>query len=142
MKVRYLLALLVIAMISACAPAEVETPEVTPPVDTPPAAPEPTEVVEPQPPEPETVEVEVMYAGYDPSELTVLVGSTIVFKSIQGKHKLTVDGKGQPTLEEDTSQEVVADEVGSLRIFDIFTKKTMNIEVVEEMPEAMTEPTE
>ena len=150
MKIRYLLALLVIAMISACAPAEPPASEpVAPPPEPEPVVTEPEEVIEPVEPEgPEMAYVEVMYAGYDPTELTVKVGTVIEFTSIQGNHKLTANGKGQPSLEEGASQEITADKVGTLRIFDIFTKKTLSVEVVEEMPEAMvdesgsmTEPT-
>ena len=135
MKIRYLLVLLTVVLLCSCA-AQTTEPE--------PAAPEPEPEPEPITPEPEpaapepepepaaeTVEIQVTYAGYEPSELTVAKGTILVFNAVQGSHKLTIDGKGQPNLEEGKTQEHVADKAGELRVFDIFTKKALEIQVTE-----------
>mgnify|MGYP004197060115 CR=1 FL=1 len=142
MRIKCLLVLLVTILVSSCAaqePAPIETPPAAP-VETPPVEPvppveEPTEVIEPEEEEKDVTEVEVMYAGYEPKELTVAKGTVLSFKSIQGKHKLTLNGKGQDVIEEEGAIEYTADAVGDIRVFDIFTKKSMVIKVVEELPE-------
>jgi len=143
MKVWYIIGVLALLLFSGCAtqttepttPAPTE-PETTEPETTEPETTEPAVEEEPVPEEtaPAGEEVSVTSLGFEPSELTVEVGTTVIFKSVVGKHKLTVAGEASPNLEEGDVFEKTFDQAGSHRAFDIFTKKSATITVTEEEP--------
>ena len=69
------------------------TPEEVTVEETPVEEPVVEEVVEEEVAEPETTEVKITYAGFEPNELTVKKGTTLVFNAVQGKHLIIVGGK-------------------------------------------------
>lgn len=138
MKIRYLVALLMIALMVGCATPKETTPTAP---STPPAAPsapatpvqEPTTApTETEPTQaPVSGDIVVTNAGFDPAEKTVEVGTTLAILSKEGNHKLTASGKSYPTTEEGTATQITFDKVGSVKIFDVFTKKSATIIVTE-----------
>ena len=77
-------------------------------------------------------DVLVTSAGFDPDEMTVAVGTTLAVKSLDGRHKLTVDGVTTPFIEEGNAYDITFDEVGTVRVYDILTKKSAIVIVTEE----------
>lgn len=145
MKVRYFVALLMVLLLIGCAtktqPAAPATPT-TPPPETPAAPPTPPTVPETSAPTTPTEapkvaegEITVTSAGFDPAETTVKVGATLSIKSTEGRHKLTVGGTTTPAIEEGSAYDVTFDKVGKIRVFDIFTKKSAYVTVIEAIEE-------
>lgn len=80
-------ALLVVAWLAACAPP-----------DAPPDVPAEETPVEEPPTEPEEVVVEMDLASFDPEEITVAVGTTVVWQDRSGvPHTVTSGSRGNPT---------------------------------------------
>ena len=146
MRVRYIVALLVVVLMLGCAtqqpttpPASTqpETPAETPaaaPAETPPALPETPAT--PEAPAEVKGDIVITKAGFDPAEMTVKVGTTLAIKSAEGNHKLTVSGTTTPIIEEGSAYDVTFDKVGKIRLFDINTKKSAYITVTEQGAEA------
>jgi len=122
MKISYILAILAIALMIGCA-APPEAPPETPPPEAP--AEEVVEEVEAPP----VGEITVTSAGFDPAELTVAVGTTLTITATEGNHKLTIGGKLAPQIDEGTSYDVVLEEAGETRLFDLLTKKSAVITI-------------
>ncbi len=148
MKVSYIVALLMIVLMIGCATKEEAAPvapvEPTVPAEEPPAAPtQPVEEVAAEEKVPVVVgDIVVTSAGFDPAEMTVTVGSMLTIKSSEGRHKLTVDGTTTDVIEEGAAVDVTFDEVGKIRVFDIFTKKSAYVTVTEEAAEEAGEAAE
>lgn len=138
MRVSYIVALLMIVLMVGCATTQPEAPPEAPAApEAPPAAPEVPPVPE-APAAPAVVEGDIVItsAGFDPAEKEVVVGTTLAIKSVEGKHKLTVDGKATPEIEEGTAYDVTFDTAKTIRIFDLYTKKWLIVTVTEEAAEA------
>ena len=163
MKVRHILALLVVLMLSGCAAENTDQPaeggEVAPPAETeqPPEAPE-TPPVEPEvPPEaPETPEeeeevpvgadIQILRGGFDPEEFTVAPGSVVSFKNMDDRVHMVmvIGGERSPRLEAGDVFEHKFDEAGTYSVMDsVFGfKGTITVqgeEVSEEAPETTKE---
>ncbi len=123
------------------------TPQATKQEAPPQAAPQPpkvvkapVEAVEPAPatgaeasaPEvnPSAVEVKVTDKGFDPDTLSIQVGQTVNFVVSQGKHKLTINGEAlKDSISEGQQAEYTFAKAGSVKVFDIFTKRSATINV-------------
>jgi len=130
MKVRYIVALLAIFILVGCAAKQTTPAATAPPAETPaaieqPAATEPVQE-EAAAPAAET-EIAVKISGFDPSELTAVVGTKVSIKAVEGNHKFTIAGKSTETVAEGSSYELTLDNEGKVPIFDLFTKKSATI---------------
>jgi len=128
MEIKYILAVLVVIMLSGSAakvpeqPGETVNPEVTLPAEEqPPVGPEGP--VEGELEEPEAVgevtDVQVLRAGFDPEELTVSVGTVVTWKNMGGVHIISITGvdKSQRLVEGDTF-EYKFNEAGTYEVMD------------------------
>ena len=138
MKISYIVAILAIIMLVGCAtpqPAAPEEPAAPPevPAETPPAVPDASAetVAEVQNTAATEGEIAITKAGFDPSELTVKIGSTLTLKAVEGDHKLTIGGASTPVIKEGTGYDAKFDKVGDIVIFDILTKKSAIVTVTE-----------
>ncbi len=124
MEIKYILAVLVVLMLSGCAaevqeqPDEIVTPDVTPPPVEPEMPPEALPV------EPEVVggvaDVQILRAGFDPEELTVSVGTVVTWKNMDDRIHIImiVGGERSPRLEERDTFEYKFEEAGTYQVMD------------------------
>ena len=133
MEIKYILAVLVVIMLSGCAakvpeqPGETVNPEVTLPAEEqPPVGPEGP--VEGELEEPEAVgevtDVQVLRAGFDPEELTVSVGTVVTWKNMDDRVHIIilVGGERSPTLNEGDTFEYKFEEAGTYEVIDSIFK--------------------
>ncbi len=155
MRAWYIVALLMIVIISGCATkegtttpektttseagtaektAEEETTEATEEV----AEEETTEATEEVAEEETTTsegDIFMTLSGFDPAETTTTVGSTLTLKAVEGDHLLTIGGKSTGKIKEGDTYEVTFDKEGKVKIFDVFTKKSATVTVTAEETE-------
>jgi len=128
MEIKYILAVLVVIMLSGCAakvseqPGETVNTEVTLPAEEQPSA-EPASPVEGELEETEFVggaeDIQILRGGFDPEELTVSVGTVVTWKNMGGVHIISITGvdKSQRLVEGDTF-EYKFNEAGTYEVMD------------------------
>ena len=143
MRAWYIVALLMIVIISGCATKEgTTTPEKTTTSEAgtaeKTAEEETTEATEEVAEEETTTsegDIFMTLSGFDPAETTTTVGSTLTLKAVEGDHLLTIGGKSTGKIKEGDTYEVTFDKEGKVKIFDVFTKKSATVTVTAEETE-------